>query len=95
MPFQGAEVIHTMGSQECFVYMLPVRCLLEMSGFPGPNCNTTASLRTNDAVPTHLFTIIEGFPFDCRKTKTKTITPTNHNRSRQRDEPITIPSNYL
>ena len=31
----------------------------------------------------------------CRKTKTKAITPTNHNRSKQRDEPITIPSNYL
>ena len=29
------------------------------------------------------------------KTETKAITPTNHNRSEQRDEPITIPSNYL
>ena len=38
---------------------------------------------------------IERFSNDCRKTKTKAITPTNHNRSRQRDEPITIPSNYL
>ena len=35
------------------------------------------------------------FSNDCRKTKTKAITPTNHNRSRQRDEPITVPSNYL
>ena len=60
MPFQGEEVICTMGSQERFVYMLAVRCLLEMSGFPGPNCNTTVSLWTNDAVPTHLFTIITG-----------------------------------
>ena len=39
--------------------------------------------------------VIERFSNDCRKTKTKAITPTNHNRSRQRDEPITIPSNYL
>ena len=38
---------------------------------------------------------IERFPNGCRKTKTKAITPTNHTRSRQRDEPITIPSNYL
>ena len=29
------------------------------------------------------------------KPKPKANTPTNHNRSRQRDEPITIPSNYL
>ena len=41
------------------------------------------------------FCSIERFSNDCRKTKTKAITPTNHNRSRQRDEPITIPSNYL
>ena len=38
---------------------------------------------------------IERFSNDCRKTKTKAITPTNHNRNRQRDEPITIPSNYM
>ena len=38
---------------------------------------------------------LERFSNDCRKTKTKAIAPTNHNRSRQRDEPITIPSNYL
>ena len=38
---------------------------------------------------------IERFSNDCRKTKTKAITPTNHNRSRQRDEPITVPRNYL
>ena len=38
---------------------------------------------------------IERFSIDCRKTKTKAITPTNHNWSKQRDEPITIPSNYL
>ena len=35
------------------------------------------------------------FSKDCRKTKTKAITPASHNRNRQRDEPITIPSNYL
>ena len=29
------------------------------------------------------------------KNKTKAITPTNHDRGKQRDEPITIPSNYL
>ena len=29
------------------------------------------------------------------KTKTKAITPSNHDRGKQRDEPITIPSNYL
>ena len=39
--------------------------------------------------------LIERFSNDCRKTKTKAITPTNHTRSRQRDEPITIPNNYL
>ena len=39
--------------------------------------------------------VLERFSNDCRKTQTKAITPTNHNRSRQRDEPITIPSNYL
>ena len=39
--------------------------------------------------------VIERFSNDCRKTKTKVITPANHNRSRQRNEPITIPSNYL
>ena len=38
---------------------------------------------------------IERFPNDCPKTNTKVITPTNHNRSEQRDEPITVPSNYL
>ena len=42
-----------------------------------------------------LVEIIERVSIDCRKTKTKAITPTNHNRSRERDEPITIPSNYL
>ena len=40
-------------------------------------------------------TCLERFSNDCRKTKTKAITPTNHNRNKQRDEPITIPSNYL
>ena len=39
--------------------------------------------------------LLEQFSNDCRKTKTKAITLTNHNRSRQRDEPITIPSNFL
>ena len=41
--------------------------------------------------------LLERFSNDCRKTKTKAkaITPTNHNRSKPRDEPITIPSNYL
>ena len=38
---------------------------------------------------------IERFSNDCRKTKTKAITPSNHDRGKQRDEPITIPSNYL
>ena len=38
---------------------------------------------------------LERFSNDCRKTKTKVITPTNHNGGKQRDEPITIPSNYL
>ena len=38
---------------------------------------------------------VERFSNDCRKTKTRAITPTNHNRNEQRDEPITIPSNYL
>ena len=38
---------------------------------------------------------LERFSNDCRKTKTKAITPTNYDRNRQRDEPITIPSNYL
>ena len=38
---------------------------------------------------------LERFSNDCRKTKTKAITPTNHNRGKQRDEPITIPRNYL
>ena len=41
------------------------------------------------------FEIFERFSNDRRKTETKAITPTNHNRSRQRDEPITVPSNYL
>ena len=40
-------------------------------------------------------TIIERFSNDCRKTKTKAITPTNYDRGKQRDEPITIPSNFL
>ena len=39
--------------------------------------------------------LLERFSNDCRKTKTKVITPTNHDRGKQRDEPITIPSNYL
>ena len=38
---------------------------------------------------------IERVSNDCRKTKTKAITPTNHDRGKQRDEPITIPSNYM
>ena len=64
--------------------------------------NLTRRIRT---VPIYLFLInhnfrnisshIERFSNDCRKTKTKAITPTKHNRSKQRDEPITIPSNYL
>ena len=41
------------------------------------------------------FEILERFSNDCRKTKTKAITPTNHDRGKQRDEPITIPRNYL
>ena len=41
------------------------------------------------------FASIGRFSNDCQETKTKAITPTNHNRNRQRDEPITIPSNYL
>ena len=39
--------------------------------------------------------VVERFSNDCRKSKTKVITATNHNGSKQRDEPITIPSNYL
>ena len=39
--------------------------------------------------------VLERFSNDCRKTKTKAITPTNHNRNKRRDEPITIPSNFL
>ena len=46
---------------------------------------------TNDVFPLNL----ERFSNDCRKTKAKAITPTNHDRGKQRDEPITIPSNYL
>ena len=38
---------------------------------------------------------LERFSNDCRKTNTKAITPTNHDRGKQRDEPITIPSNYM
>ena len=38
---------------------------------------------------------IERFSDDCRKTKTRAITPTDHNSNKQRNEPITIPSNYL
>ena len=38
---------------------------------------------------------LERFSNDCRKTKIKAITPTNHDRGKQRDEPITVPSNYL
>ena len=48
-----------------------------------------------EAKPKPTTPLIEQFSNDCRKTKTKGITPTNHNRIRQRDEPITIPSNYL
>ena len=39
--------------------------------------------------------VVERFSNDCRKTKTKAVTPANHNRNEQRDEPVTIPSNYL
>ena len=39
--------------------------------------------------------VLERFSNDCRKTKTKAITTTNHDRGKRRDEPITIPSNYL
>ena len=39
--------------------------------------------------------LIERFSNDCWKTKTKVVTPTNRDRGKQRDEPITIPSNYL
>ena len=42
-----------------------------------------------------LYTHLERFSNDCRKTKTKAIIPTNHNRNKQHDEPITVPSNYL
>ena len=48
---------------------------------------------TNQSARSILY--IERFSNYFRKTKTKAITPTNHNKSKQRDEPITIPSNYL
>ena len=41
------------------------------------------------------FRHIERFSNDCIKPKTKAITPTNHDRGKQRDEPITIPCNYM
>ena len=56
--------------------------------------NSFALLNLRDSItrPNH---VIELFSNDCRKTKTKAITLTNHDRGKQRDEPITIPSNYL
>ena len=42
-----------------------------------------------------IYQIIERFSNDCQKAKTKAITPANHDRGKQRDEPITVPSNYL
>ena len=39
--------------------------------------------------------MLERFSNDCQKTKTKAVTPANHDRGKQRNEPITIPSNYL
>ena len=51
----------------------------------------SAALKIHQGFPSEL----ERFSNDCRKTKTKAITPTNQDRGKQRDEPITIPSNYM
>ena len=65
-----------------------------VTGFPNPGLSGSIYVG-NSGISRWYFNGIERFSNDCRKTKTKAITPTNHNRSRQRDEPITIPRNYL
>ena len=62
---------------------------------PVPVIALSTGLTTYKRKRKSIVIILERFSNDCRKTKTKAVTPTNHNRSRQRDEPITIPSNYL
>ena len=49
----------------------------------------------NDPLASKRSSYLERFSNDCRETKTKAITPTNHIRNEKRDEPITIPRNYL
>ena len=39
--------------------------------------------------------LLSGFQVTVEKPEPKQFVATNHNRSRQRDEPITIPSNYI
>ena len=69
---------------------------LEELGEAFPARHTIPELLDSISVNVRLIPyLLERFSNDCRKTKTKVITPTNHNRSRQRDEPITIPNNYL
>ena len=65
-----------------------------VTGFPNPGLSGSIYVG-NSRISRGYFNRIERFSNDCRKIKTKAITPTSHNRSRQRDEPITIPSNYL
>ena len=62
---------------------------LPLPAFDSRTCRVAANSDSDE------FGSIEWFSNECRKTKTKAITPTNHNRNRQRDEPITIPNNYL
>ena len=70
-----------------------------MVGKEGPlfqRCvQTTSAIAILSMTEGMRLSIIEQFSNDCRKTKTKAITPTNHDRGKQRDEPITIPSNYM
>jgi len=54
------------------------------------NCSYLVRTQKPLSAPT-----LKRFSNGCRKTKTKAITPTNHNRGKQRNEPITIPNNYL
>ena len=68
-----------------------IRCIFSIL-FIGRELTTWAA---NNCLQTSVLLQIERFSNDCRKTKTKAITPTNHDRIRQRDEPITIPCNYL
>ena len=67
-----------------FLLLMGTKVKEVSSNFTWTQCN-----KENDTLEfPSLFTTIERFSFECRKTKTKVIILTNHNKRKKRNEPI-------